>query len=414
VLVESNRARDPELVPIRYSRMLQSPFAFLRGSALVMALDLAATPNCAIDVQLCGDAHLANFGIFASPGGELFFDINDFDETWPGPFEWDVKRLAASAVVAARTSKMTPEQARFAATESTRAYRQWMERYAAMSHLNVWYSRLDVDDLTRMLARGGKRVAGQAVERTSDREYHKVLSKLTEVVDGVRRIIPDPPLVVPVDGNEAIIGQLPAMIEGYRSTLPPERVELFDHYRLVDMARKVVGVGSVGTLCWILLMQGSNSTPLFLQAKQAMEAAPQIAMGPGASGLASQLHHGERVVRGQLRLPTGSDVLLGWTTAPETNHAYYIRQLWDSKGSIDVAAMGPKVLAGYAAACGWALARGHARVGGSAAIAGYIGRSDRFDSAIADFAEAYADQTERDYAALQRAADTGVITVRQA
>jgi uncharacterized protein (DUF2252 family) len=248
-------------------------------------------------------------------------------------------------------------------------------------------------------------VARRTVDKAVERTHHHAVAKLTEMVDGRRRIVPDPPLVTLVD-DPVMASQLPAMIEEYRHSLSPERVALFDHYRLVDYARKVVGVGSVGTLCWILLLQGPNGGPLFLQAKQAGPAAPQLAGLPGPN-----LHHGERVVRGQLLLQAASDVLLGWTTAPSSGNAYYIRQLWDAKGSVAVETLGPSALAQYMHACGWALARAHARTGGSASIAGYLGRSDQFDEAIADFAESYANQTERDYTALRRAADHGLIPV---
>ncbi len=406
VLIESNRTRAKDLVPIRYGRMMASPFAFFRGSALMMALDLATTPSCGITVQLCGDAHLVNFGLFASPERQLLFDLNDFDETWPGPFEWDVKRLAASGVLAARASGMNLTQARAAAVAGVRSYRKWIREYAAMTHLEVWYSRLDADALSRLLSRPGRSVVERAIDKAVGRTHHRAVAKLTRPAGGSRRIIPDPPLITRADDDPSIAGQFPAMIEEYRRSLAPDRLALFDHYRLVDFARKVVGVGSVGTLCWILLMQGPMGGPLFLQAKQAGPAAPQLAGCPGV-----EMHHGQRVVQGQLCLQAASDVLLGWTTAPETGNHYYIRQLWDSKGAAEVELMDPAVLARYMSVCGGALARAHARTGGSASIDGYLGGSDRFDEAVADFAEAYADQAERDHAALTRAASDGLIPV---
>jgi len=415
ILIESNESRAQDLVPIRYGRMLSSPFAFFRGSALVMAHDLADIPSSGITVQLCGDAHLVNFGLFASPERQLLFDLNDFDETWPGPFEWDVKRLAASGVMAARASKMSRGDQRRVALAGVATYRLWVHNYSTMTHLDVWYSRFDSADLARLLSAGARDVVEQALGKAIGRDHARAVAKLTADVDGTRRIVANPPLIARADDDPTIAAQLPAMIEDYRRSLAPDRIALFDHYRFVDFARKVVGVGSVGTLCWVLLLEGPNGGPLFLQAKQAGAAAPQLAGCPAEGWhLDHDLHHGERVVRGQLRLQAASDVLLGWATAPETGNHYYIRQLWDSKGSFEVENMSPRVLARYLGACGRALARAHARTGGSASIDGYIGRSDCFDLAVADFAEAYADQTERDYAALARAASKGRIPVKLA
>ena len=404
VLVESCRSRVPELVPIRFRRMLASPFTFFRGAALVMAHDLAACPTSGLAVQLCGDAHLANFGVFASPERTLVFDLNDFDETWPGPFDWDVRRLVTSVVLAAQDNGFTAGAAATAARAAAAAYRTWMDRYAAMTQLEVWYARLDAEELRDLMAPSHRRTAQQVLDKAGGRNHHGALSKLTELVDGRRRIVPDPPIVTRVEGFAP--DALAAMVEGYRATLATERQELFDRYRLVDLARKVVGVGSVGTRCWIALFQGPNGGPLFLQVKEAGVAAPAAAGWPGPA-----VHQGQRVVDGQRRLQAASDVLLGWTTNPIDGVEYYVRQLWDAKGSADVATMSPGGLATYAAGCGWALARAHARCGDAAAIAGYLGRSDTFVDAVVAFGFAYAEQTVRDHAALRAAADHGRVPV---
>ncbi len=407
VLVESNRTRVPELVPIRYGRMLASPFAFLRGSATLMALDLAHTPTAGIEVQLCGDAHLANFGVFATPERRLVFDLNDFDETLPGPFEWDVKRLAASVVVAGRSIGCSRRQARAAALSAATAYRSWMARYAGRTHLEIWYASIDAERLIDLANPSDRRTARRRLTAARAKDHMRALAKLTEVVDGRRRIVEDPPLVVRRD-DPAIVRALPAIIDGYRATLRDDHLALFDSYRLVDVARKVVGVGSVGTRCWIALFQGPNGGPLFLQVKEAVRPAPAVA------GLPEPLaHHGQRVVVGQRMLQAASDILLGWTTHPDLGFHYYVRQLWDAKGSADIESMSPAGLALYAGACGWALARAHARTGDAKQLTGYLGQASTFDDAVADFAEAYADQTERDHAALRRAADAGLIPVEE-
>jgi uncharacterized protein (DUF2252 family) len=406
VLIDSNRTRLVDLVPLRNRRMLASPFAYFRGSALMMTLDLARSPSTNLSVQLCGDAHLMNFGVFASPEHSLLFDLNDFDETWPGPFEWDVKRLAASVVLACRANGMAPSQARSAAVASAAAYRHWIERYSEMNPLDVWYAKLDARELLDLMQPSDRRLAKRTLDKALERNHLKALAKLTEVVDGHPRITADPPLVVRHEGDPAIMRQMPSMLREYANSLSTERRVLFERYRLVDVARKVVGVGSVGRRCWLLLLEGPNHDPLFLQAKEAGVAAPEAAGLPGPS-----LHHGQRVVTGQRMLQAAGDVLLGWTTAGETNTPYYVRQLWDAKGSADVAGMSPTALRTYSSACGWALARAHARTSDSAAIAGYLGRTPRFDEAIGDFAEAYADQCERDHATLLAASDDGRIPV---
>lgn len=399
VLVESSRTRDQELLPLRYQRMSASPFAFLRGSALVMAHDLATGPSSGIEVQLCGDAHLANFGVFASPERRMVFDLNDFDETSPGPFEWDVKRLGASIAVAAKENGLDRVGARRAVMEAVGSYRDWMERYATMSHLEVWYAKLDASELVELLQPSQRRATLQQLQRATGKTHLKAQSKLTTMVDGRRLIVDDPPIVEHVEGVDTqrrlidVLGQ-------YRDSLPSDKRALFDRYRFVDFARKVVGVGSVGTRCWIALFQGPNGGPLFLQVKEARPAAPQVALGR-----ATTEHDGHRVVAGQRLLQATSDIMLGWATdehSPTGPIHYYVRQLWDAKGSFDIAGLRPNMFTVYGTFCGWALARGHARSSDSVAIAGYLGTSARFAEAIADFAEAYVDQTERDHAALVR------------
>ena len=406
VLVESNRSRLQDLVPVRYRRMMESPFTFFRGSALVMALDLAETPSSGLDVQLCGDAHLANFGLFASPERSLVFDLNDFDETWPGPFEWDLKRLAASVAVAGRTIGLARPDAAAAARGAVSTYRQWMDQYAAMTQLDVWYEHLNAEQAVAMMPEKDRQLARRIIDKAIGRTPTAALHRLTELVEGRWRIIAHPPLVTHLDDDPVLVGQLCGMLDEYRRSLQADRRALFDHYRLVDIARKVVGVGSVGTRCWVMLFQGPNGGPLFLQAKEALRSAPQTA---GLAG--SVTHEGERVVAGQRLLQASSDVLLGWGTAPETGHHYYVRQLWDAKGGADIASLTASALRSYAAGCGWALARAHARTGDSVEISGYLGRSEVFDDAVAAFADAYADQTERDHAELCAAAERGVIPV---
>lgn len=404
-LIESNGTRLQELVPLRYERMAASPFAFLRGSALVMAHDLATTPTSGLQVRLCGDAHIANFGAFASPERRLVFDLNDFDEAAPGPFEWDVKRLAASIEVAARENGLTSSQARGVVVGAIGTYCDWMATYAEMTHLDVWYAKLDITDLLNMLQPSGavRRRTEASMRKASSKNHLKALDKLTEEIDGRHRFIDDPPIVQRLDGDE-LRHRLEHLLHGYRNSLTADRQALFDRYRFVDFARKVVGVGSVGTRCWIVLFQGPNGGPLFLQVKEASAAAPQVALG-----VTTKQHHGQRVVEGQRMLQAASDVLLGWGTDPTTGIHYFVRQLWDAKGSIDVSTMRPDGFARYAQLCGRALARAHARTGDSVTISGYLGTSIRFPEAVADFASAYADQTVSDHARLVAALAAGTI-----
>jgi uncharacterized protein (DUF2252 family) len=392
-------------MPIRYSRMMASPFAFMRGSAKVMANDLAGTPRTGIQAQLCGDAHLSNFGAYASPERALLFDVNDFDETLPGPWEWDVKRLAASFVVAGRDNGFDAANCRKAAQASVASYRRRMAEYSEMGELEVWYSRVGEEEVRGLLSDARKKTTqklSKAVRKARGRDSLQALSKLTRVVDGRRIIDDDPPLLVRVPEGDEIRGQIYAILESYKRTLQEDRRHLLDRYRFVDVARKIVGVGSVGTRAYVVLLEGRDQDdPLFLQVKEA-----------GASVLEGYVesstyeHHGHRVVAGQRLMQAASDIFLGWFRGTE-GRDFYWRQLRDMKGSAQVERMSPDELVLYARLCGWALARAHARSGDRLQIAAYLGKSDRFDVAIADFAKEYADQIERDHAALCAAVKSG-------
>jgi uncharacterized protein (DUF2252 family) len=414
----------PELVPIRYARMLESPFAFFRGAAAIMAADLATTPTTGLQVQLCGDAHLANFGSFAAPDRRLLFDLNDFDETLPGPWEWDVKRLAASVAVAGRDRGLDADRRSAATRAAVRRYRRAMHQFAAMGTLDVWYARMDVDD---QVARWSKKASASQrkrvdkfVAKARSKDSARALTKLTHVVDGEPRIISNPPLVVPleelVDPNEArdFESLIKRVLASYGDTLSGDKRNLLHRYRAVDMAHKVVGVGSVGTRAWIVLMLGRDAgDPLMLQVKEA----ERSVLEPFASPSKFELS-GQRVVEGQRLMQAASDVFLGWVRvdrAPDgTTQDYYVRQLWDQKGSVPIETMAPRGLRDYAKLCGWTLARAHARSGDRMAIAAYLGRGARFDKAVAQFAESYADQNERDHAALADAAKAGRISAAPA
>ena len=395
LLEESNRQRLPDLVPIRDARMRASPFAFLRGSPGVMAHDLATTPATGITVQACGDAHLLNFGLFATPERNLSFGLNDFDETLPGPWEWDVKRLATSLVVAARTVGFDQALGGQAAGAAVRTYREQLARYAGMRALEVWYSRVDASAIVAM-ARGRRRRA--VAERLARAEHHTsldALPRLTEPVGGGRRFVENPPLLTHV--SECGESWVTEVLARYRSSLSDERRLLLGRFQPVDAARKVVGVGSVGTRCYVVLLLGDrHDDPLLLQVKQAT----MSVLEPYA-GRSRYRHPGHRVVNGQRLLQTASDVLLGWTADGTAD--YYIRQLWDMKGSVNLDTLDPADLVPYGRLCGWVLARAHARSGDAAAISGYLGSGDQFDRAVASFAEAYADQTEADHAAFSAA-----------
>jgi len=407
VLQAQARDRIPDLVPIRYGRMMASPFAFLRGSAIVMANDLAGTPNSGIQAQLCGDAHLLNFGAYASPERALLFDLSDFDETLPGPWEWDVKRLAVSFVVAGRDNGFDAADCRNAARAVTASYRQRMTRFSEMGELEVWYSRIGEEEVRGLLteARAGKKTTtklSKNVRKTRGRDSLQALSKLTTFVDGRRIINDDPPLLVRIPEGDELRTQVYAILESYKRTLQEDRRHLLERFRFVDAARKVVGVGSVGTRAYVVLLEGRDrDDPLFLQVK---EAGASVLEGHIPSG--THEHHGHRVVAGQRLMQAASDIFLGWFRSTE-GRDFYWRQLKDMKGSAKVESMSADELVLYAGLCGWALARAHARSGDRVQIAAYLGKSERFDHAIADFAAAYADQTERDHAALLAAVQSG-------
>jgi uncharacterized protein (DUF2252 family) len=422
LLEEQARSRVPGLVPVRYGRMLVSPFTFYRGAALPMASDLAGTPVSGITVQACGDAHLSNFGIFGTPERNLVFDINDFDETLPAPWEWDVKRLAASLEVAGRDNGFTAKQRRPVTLAAVRRYREAMRAFAAQSNLDVFYARADVDQLRTQLKSqltGRQRKVwdkNAAKARTAD--SMRAMRKLATIVDDVPKIVADPPLIVPLDdltdlGDRDVEPMITGLLSRYRRTLEPDRRHLLGQYEVADIARKVVGVGSVGTRCWIVLLFGRDGTdPLFLQVK---EAQPSV-LAPYA-GKSKHASDGQRVVAGQRLMQAAGDALLGWIRTGEgldgEPRSFYVRQLRDWKMSLDVAAMLPDGMRLYGEMCGWTLARAHARSGDRIAIAAYLGGSDVFDRAVADFADAYASQNERDYQALVKAETTGRIAVER-
>jgi uncharacterized protein (DUF2252 family) len=412
-------SRVGQLVPLRYARMLASPFAFYRGAAAVMAADLGPTPRSGFDAQLCGDAHLSNFGAFASPDRELLFDVNDFDETLPGPWEWDAMRLAASFAVAARESGFKRRERQAIVAAMAAMYRQAMRRLAEIGNLEVWYTKMDVEAVAKgwEAAAGKKEVATfrRNLAKTRAKDRMRALSKLTREVDGKLRIVSEPPLIVPidelVDDTEAEIEKRVLEILGdYRDSLPEDCRVLLDSYRFVDAALKVVGVGSVGTRAFIALLVGRDSgDPLFLQVKEAQRSV--LEPYAAKSAFANQ---GKRVVQGQLLTQAASDILLGWVKAKGIDgkqRDFYVRQLWDQKGSAKVENMDQTALTAYAEICGTTLAHAHARSGDRIAIASYLGKSATFDEAMAAFAESYADQNERDYEALKAAAEEGRIEV---
>ncbi|HEU5253368.1 MAG TPA: DUF2252 domain-containing protein [Solirubrobacterales bacterium] len=417
ILGAQDASRVPELVPIRYGRMLASPFAFYRGAAALMAEDLATVPATGLEVQLCGDAHLSNFGVFAAPDRRLVFDCNDFDETNPGPFEWDLKRLAASVEIAGRERGFSPRQRQQALLETAAGYRRAMRGFASMRNLDVWYARIDVEPalaaLRSQVDKRRLREIERGLAKAEAKDSLRALRKLTRTADGELRIVSDPPLITPVEeltGDADAEEQLQQVIAAYWDSLSPDRCHLAESYRYVHAARKVVGVGSVGTRAWIVLLLGKDADdPLFLQAKEAGPSVLEAHLG------ASRFrHHGRRVVEGQRLMQAASDVFLGWVSAQGIDgvpRSFYVRQLWDGKGSADVARFGPRDLAGYGGLCATALARAHARSGDRFGVAAYLGKGDAFDKALARFAEAYADQNERDYERVAEAARGGEIAV---
>ena len=411
----------PELVPIRYGRMLASPFAFYRGAAAIMASDLSDGPRTSLHAQLCGDAHLSNFGVFRSPDRQMVFDINDFDETLPGPFEWDVKRLAASFAVVGRTRGFDPATRARMIAETVRTYRVAMQSFAGMGNLELWYARLDIEQrLRRYFAAASATQVARAEKNLSkvrERGNALALERLTTVVDGRRRLISKPPLMVPLDElvppgeSEAAHETIRVLIRRYRATLPYDRQKLLERFRYVDSARRVVGVGSVGTRAWVVLLVGrDDGDALFLQVKESQASVLEPYLGRSAFG-----QGGRRVVDGQRIMQEASDILLGWlrsTGLDGVDHDFYVRQLWDSKGAALVEELEPDAVVRYGRVCGWALAKAHARSGDAVAMSAYLGTANVFDQAMVAFAETYADVNEGDFAALQAAAATGRVTAR--
>ena len=420
LLEEQAASRVAELVPLRYGRMLVSPFTFYRGAAYVMAADLAGVPRTGLLTQLCGDAHLSNFGVYAAPDRSLVFDVNDFDETLPGPFEWDVKRLVASFAIAGRDRGFDAKQRAVIDRAVSRAYREAMWEHAARRNMDLWYSRVGVQEIVEQAAAVGTRKqlkrAEKNIAKARSKDSLRAFDKLTETVDGQPRIRNDPPVIVPIhelfaaEQHAQLDEALREVLRSYRSTLARDRRYLLERFRYADTARKVVGVGSVGTRAWIMLLLGrDDGDPLFLQFKEAEASVLEPFLG------ASELdNHGQRVVEGQRLTQGASDIMLGWLRTSDVDgipRDFYVRQLWDAKGSALVELMNPTALAYYAGVCGRTLARAHARAGDSVAIASYLGHGATFDRALADFAETYADQNERDYAAVRDAADARRIPV---
>ena len=406
VLEEQGRARVAELVPVRYERMAASPFAFFRGAAAVMAMDLSTTPTTDFTVQACGDAHVANFGTFATPERNVVFDVNDFDETERGPWEWDVKRLAASLAVVAREHGSDPERRDHVVLEAVRVYREYVGQYARMRTLDVWYERTTADDLVAHFPDRYRRQAARDVTRALRKDHVRAVTRLTTDHDGAPRFVEDPPIVVHLDALEQDMDDVDATVADYRESLTEERRFLFDRFRVVDVARRVVGVGSVGTHCWVVLLEAvapvaAVEDRIVLQVKEAPPSVLAPYVGPTPTG-----HQGRRVVSGQRLTQAASDLFLGWCRAPSGRH-YYVRQLWDVKGQGDLTRMDHGKLTHYGALCARALARAHARTGDAAAIAGYLGGGRVFDRAVTAFAAKYAAANERDHAALLDAIASG-------
>ncbi|GAA3666290.1 DUF2252 domain-containing protein [Arthrobacter ginkgonis] len=426
LLEEQNQTREQDLVPVRHGRMLVSPFTFYRGAAKIMAADLKDTPRAGLDCQLCGDAHLSNFGVFASPERNLLFDLNDFDETLPGPFEYDVKRMAASFTIAARSNAFTKDQTRDVTLTAVRAYREAMAQFAQMRTLDIWYARLSEEQLVEAIdlavasqkgkalkkaAHGMGQTARQNVAKARTRDSLQALSKLAELADGRYRIVSQPPIVIPVrdlgdsygmSGDE-VEHAVREQFRSYRATLPEDRRHLLERFEVIDVARKVVGVGSVGARAFIALLQGRDQQdPLFLQVKEATRSVLEDHLPKSRFS-----QPGERVVQGQRMMQAASDIFLGWTKGVQDNRYLYWRQLRDMKGSAVVEGMQPFGMTFYANACGWTLARAHARSGDPIAIAAYLGKSDKFDVSITDFSGRYADQNDKDYQAFADAVRTG-------
>ncbi|MGW0553233.1 DUF2252 domain-containing protein [Streptomyces sp. NPDC002926] len=423
IVERQSAARVPELVPIRYARMMESPFRFYRGAAAIMASDLGAAPHTGIVAQLCGDAHLLNFRLLASAERHLVFDINDFDETLPGPWEWDVKRLAASLAIAGRENDFSRKQRETVVRGSVGAYRDAMRGFAGMTNLDVWYTQADADQIRELLpkelGKGARERVSHALSSARTRDNVQAYKKLTKIIHGERRIAADPPLIVPLGDllpdveRHELEQQLRTLVKGYGRSLPSDRRHLLEQFRLVDVARKVVGVGSVGTRCWVLLMLGKDDEdPLLLQAKEA----DQSVLAPYA-GAGEYENQGQRVVSGQRLMQAAGDIFLGWQRVMGIDglqRDFYVRQLHDWKGIAVPHLMPPDQLEYFGGMCGTTLARAHARSGDRIAIASYLGSNDTFDRALAEFAELYADQNERDFQALTDAARAGRVTAETA
>lgn len=426
LIEEQNRTREPDLVPVRHGRMLASPLTFYRGAAKIMAADLKDVPRAGLTTQLCGDAHLSNFGVFASPERILLFDLNDFDETLPGPFEYDVLRMSASFTIAARNNAFTSDEARAVTLAAVRAYREAMLGFARMGVMDIWYARLAEADVLsaiqlavdtskgkaqRKAAERAERKAEKAARKARSRDSLQALSKLAERVDGKYRIASQPPILIPVRELGDSLGLSPEemrnaareQLRAYRATLQDDRRLLLERFETVDVARKVVGVGSVGTRAYIVLLQGRDADdPLFLQVKEATQSVLEDHLPKS-----KYRQPGERVVQGQRRMQAASDIFLGWTKGVQENRYLYWRQLRDMKGAVVVEAMKPLSMEFYARTCGWTLARAHARSGDPIAVAAYLGKSEKFDNAVTDFCERYADQNEADYQAFAKAVRSG-------
>ena len=407
ILEEQNAGRVPELVPVRMGRMVESPFAFYRGAAAVMAFDLASTPVTGIEVQACGDAHLVNFGLFASPERTLLFDVNDFDETLRAPWEWDVKRLAASAVVAARQNGLDDVEAARVARAGVRSYREKMGLFAEMSPLDVFYTQVDAEPV--LAASKTAKPAGErkAIKKIKHNTSERALSKLTVTADGEPRLVDEPPILVHPDDLPDQERLVRHFYDHYQATVRVDVKNLLENFHIVDVAVKVVGVGSVGTRCYIALLMDGDGTPLFLQIKQAVESVLEPHWKP--EGIRQQ---GQRVVDGQLSMQAASDVFLGWATG-DRGFEFYVRQFRDMKGSIDIPSLSSAQLVEYLEVCGWTLARAHAQAGRTREIAGYLGNGEQFDEAVTDFSLAYAHQNELDHQALAEAVASGRITAEQ-
>jgi uncharacterized protein (DUF2252 family) len=410
ILIESSAGRVPELLPIRYGRMLQSPFTFYRGAAAIMAADLAGLPSTGIRVQACGDCHLVNFGTFATPERRLMFAINDFDETLPAPWEWDVKRLVASIVVAGRHNGFDAEENRAAALACVRSYRERMRAFSKMQALEVWYASINAEDLISTVKDDSARQRmKKRLDKARDRNVmDEDFPKMVTFENGEHRIRDNPPLIYHIEAGETRFAERAGVLDAfdrYRATLADDKRLLLDRYELKDIAVKVVGVGSVGTRCSIALFMGGAEDPLFLQVKEARTSVLEPYAGRSAYS-----NHGQRVVMGQRLMLSASDIFLGWSEGEYGNH-FYVRQLRDMKIKPLTDLFTPSVMEQYADLCGWALAHAHARSGDSAKIAGYLGKKEDFDEALADFAESYADQNEQDYKALQRAVQEGRLDV---